>query len=229
MTGCCGSVACPDGMRSWLHTQINDQQLGLGEVSCMGMGCSHKLTLAEIERFHPLLAARADQLALEKALAGMADWVWCAAGCGAGGFQRSGGGGSGGGGGRAAPCCDRAGAGGVLICRTYECPHCAATMCTQCLLPAAHHETPAGVWRSCGAARVEADQASASEAHLWAVAKRCPAEHGGCGSLTQRDGGCSHMTCRVCRFQWCWLCAGKYQGKYTMGNRCPCPQAKGGG
>lgn len=34
------------------------------------------------------------------------------------------------------------------------------------------------------------------------IAKRCPK----CQAPTQRNGGCMHMTCRVCRYEWCWNC-----------------------
>ena len=51
--------------------------------------------------------------------------------------------------------------------------------------------------------------------------KDCPK----CGAPTQKNGGCSHITCRVCRYEWCWICMGKYQGRYTTLARatvCPC-------
>lgn len=32
--------------------------------------------------------------------------------------------------------------------------------------------------------------------------KRCPC----CCSQTNKDGGCNHMVCTVCGFEWCWIC-----------------------
>jgi len=32
--------------------------------------------------------------------------------------------------------------------------------------------------------------------------KPCP----GCGADTERNGGCSHMTCPQCQVEWCWNC-----------------------
>lgn len=46
------------------------------------------------------------------------------------------------------------------------------------------------------------------------VVKRCP--H--CKFYTEKNEGCNHMTCPECKFQWCWLCLGKYMdGHYRKG------------
>jgi hypothetical protein len=46
------------------------------------------------------------------------------------------------------------------------------------------------------------------------IIKKCPQ----CGIWTEKNEGCNHMTCAECKYQWCWLCNGKYQyGHYTKG------------
>lgn len=46
--------------------------------------------------------------------------------------------------------------------------------------------------------------------------KKCPR----CKWETEKNKGCNHMTCAVCRFQWCWLCEKEYkEGHYNNG---PC-------
>jgi hypothetical protein len=74
------------------------------------------------------------------------------------------------------------------------------------------------VWLACK----EAKKANESDQWLAKHAKTCPKAVGGCGVITARDGGCSHMKCQVCKFEWCWLCGGKYRNKYTFGAKCPC-------
>ena len=44
--------------------------------------------------------------------------------------------------------------------------------------------------------------------------KRCPR----CKIYTEKNEGCNHMTCSSCKYQWCWLCLGKYTyGHYDRG------------
>jgi len=39
-------------------------------------------------------------------------------------------------------------------------------------------------------------------------AKECP----GCRRLTEKNGGCNHMTCQQCRCHWCWICGERIDG-----------------
>eukprot|EP01052_Picozoa_sp_SAG31_P009712 SAG31_NODE_517_length_14689_cov_5.110487_3_plen_556_part_00 len=202
--GGCGCIACEESMRSWIDTQVLGDQKGTGEVTCVG--CTKLLSQAEIDRFHPQTGTRAEALMLEKTLAKMDDWMWCPSGCGAGGFST--------------------GCGRSKGCHAFCCPECDASFCCDCGLPEKYHVKNSGVWRSCSEALLQREQCEATEAYLRSgKVKACPKGSGGCGSLTERDGGCSHITCRVCKFEWCWLCEGKYRGKYTFGSKCPC---KGG-
>jgi len=39
-------------------------------------------------------------------------------------------------------------------------------------------------------------------------AKECP----GCKRLTEKNGGCNHMTCQQCSCHWCWVCSERIDG-----------------
>lgn len=49
---------------------------------------------------------------------------------------------------------------------------------------------------------------------------KCPS----CSSLCEKRDGCNHMTCPICRYQWCWLCKQQYRpGHYNRMNPLGCP------
>eukprot|EP01130_Rhizamoeba_saxonica_P016476 TRINITY_DN7624_c0_g1_i2.p1 TRINITY_DN7624_c0_g1~~TRINITY_DN7624_c0_g1_i2.p1 ORF type:complete len:560 (-),score=138.66 TRINITY_DN7624_c0_g1_i2:32-1672(-) len=43
---------------------------------------------------------------------------------------------------------------------------------------------------------------------LGANTKQCPR----CQVLVEKNGGCNHMTCRQCRYEWCWMCMKVWKG-----------------
>lgn len=47
-----------------------------------------------------------------------------------------------------------------------------------------------------------------SETSNWISAntKECPK----CSSTIEKSGGCNHMTCRKCRYEFCWMCSGPW-------------------
>ena len=46
--------------------------------------------------------------------------------------------------------------------------------------------------------------------------KKCP----NCNIVTEKSSGCNHMTCTKCKFQWCWLCNGKYTLEHYLEGKC---------
>jgi len=49
-----------------------------------------------------------------------------------------------------------------------------------------------------------------SETGHWVSAntKDCPR----CHVAVEKNGGCNHMTCRQCTYEWCWLCLKLWKG-----------------
>ncbi len=56
---------------------------------------------------------------------------------------------------------------------------------------------------------------------LQANTKICPK----CDSTIEKNGGCNHMTCRICRHDFCWLCSGDWRN-HTSCNKAPDIDAK---
>eukprot|EP01130_Rhizamoeba_saxonica_P017075 TRINITY_DN8115_c0_g1_i1.p1 TRINITY_DN8115_c0_g1~~TRINITY_DN8115_c0_g1_i1.p1 ORF type:complete len:823 (-),score=138.17 TRINITY_DN8115_c0_g1_i1:44-2248(-) len=49
--------------------------------------------------------------------------------------------------------------------------------------------------------------------------KKCPK----CQTNIEKNGGCSHITCYICQYQFCWICGRLYQsGNYVYSEECNC-------
>ncbi|KAL1925647.1 uncharacterized protein VTP21DRAFT_530 [Calcarisporiella thermophila] len=57
-----------------------------------------------------------------------------------------------------------------------------------------------------------------SETANWISAntKECPK----CHSTIEKNGGCNHMTCRKCKYEWCWVCMGPWTEHGTNWYNC---------
>jgi hypothetical protein len=50
--------------------------------------------------------------------------------------------------------------------------------------------------------------------------RKCP----NCHSMIEKNGGCNHMTCRNCKYEFCWACKSYYEDHCTGGLICPLVQ-----
>jgi len=76
-----------------------------------------------------------------------------------------------------------------------QCPTCKRASCFDC----------GSVWHE-GQSCKQAEEAGLIS---WTVGRdvgRCPR----CRSMIEKNAGCNHMTCSICRFQFCWICTRKW-------------------
>lgn len=87
-----------------------------------------------------------------------------------------------------------------------ECPQCHAHYCADCLL---NHDAST----TCA----QAKEAATEDWQRTHNVKQCP----NCRFGVEKDGGCNHMTCRKCKYEFCWLCLIKWPGFAAYGHDCP--------
>ncbi|KAL2111366.1 hypothetical protein VUR80DRAFT_10212 [Thermomyces stellatus] len=92
---------------------------------------------------------------------------------------------------------------------TCRCGHC---FCFGCTL-ADHQPAPCELVK-----RWLKKCADDSETANWISAntKECPK----CNSTIEKNGGCNHMTCRKCKYEFCWMCMGLWSEHGTSWYNC---------
>jgi hypothetical protein len=103
-------------------------------------------------------------------------------------------------------------------CRTVECSQCDYSFCTTCFC--ASHDGDCGLE---GQSNLLGSSDGFST-HTWIRrnTKPCPT----CKVRIQKNDGCSHMTCKMCKYEFCWICLGKYKGRHvpSSADKCLCDQ-----
>ncbi|KAK7493085.1 hypothetical protein BaRGS_00015606 [Batillaria attramentaria] len=109
--------------------------------------------------------------------------------------------------------CPRSGCGQPFMVDTpgprVVCPQCHFVFCRNCQ-GAVHEGDCSFQTRSSESSQDFSDPERAERAQwerqtaqtIEVTTKGCP----GCGTRTERDGGCMHMVCFRCGEEWCWLC-----------------------
>ncbi|KAM7218488.1 hypothetical protein V8F06_006092 [Rhypophila decipiens] len=60
----------------------------------------------------------------------------------------------------------------------------------------------------------QAKSKAANQEYISKTTKMCPKK--GCGVRIGRDGGCSHMTCKNCKTEFCWVCKVIWKNKVPL-------------
>ncbi|KAJ9151297.1 RBR-type E3 ubiquitin transferase [Pleurostoma richardsiae] len=190
---------------------------GCDRLSCPSPGCGHVYTHAQLAALATSETfARYDRFRLLSVLAALPNFRWCLReGCGSGQIYD--------GVPSAAPqpqpqpppfgllAAQLAGASGSA--GRVACDACGFEMCFA-------HQTPWHAGLSCAAydrqlrggrgPAEEQREEAATRAWIAAHTKACPGP--GCGVPVEKKGGCFHMTCRACRFEFCWECLADWGG-----------------
>ncbi|KAH7087765.1 hypothetical protein FB567DRAFT_621821 [Paraphoma chrysanthemicola] len=90
-----------------------------------------------------------------------------------------------------------------------SCCYCEYEMCLTCVRP----------WHGrsgCSMAKQMENEESLAQVKLLG-AKPCP----NCGVNIEKHGGCDHMTCHLCRHDFCWQCLVPYRGNVQHLDHCP--------
>jgi hypothetical protein len=203
----CGHAFCARCLESFMAAFVADGGT-FGTLRCPAApACSHTMTYREANvalRGRPDILTRLEMFTRDAALLLMPGFQWCA----------------------------RCTYGGVVVglgrgCTSVTCPVCETAWCSLCrtrhdaAAPCAADGTAAGA--SVAGGGDAAMTGDLSRAWVRSNTKPCPK----CAVPITRSSGCSHMTCRVCAFQFCWLCLNSYlPGTYVHSDTCNCARRR---
>ncbi|OQO09372.1 hypothetical protein B0A48_04770 [Cryoendolithus antarcticus] len=87
----------------------------------------------------------------------------------------------------------------------FRCEACETRSCVEC--QTSFHEGK--TCKDYQASTRQGEEDKKSVAKVKKMSKPCP----GCKTNFQKYTGCNHITCPICKAQWCWLCFAPYTGK----------------
>lgn len=157
-------------------------------LSCPSLGCEHEYTHEEVRMLvPPHVFARYDRLKLLKALSTEPDFRWCLReGCGNGQIHQI---------------LDQLGDGPLDRRRNHiQCDKCRFDMCFKHQIPW-HRGLSCAEYDRMKAGMAGNNNDEATQEWLLANTKMCR-----CGAYVEKQGGCFHMTCYSCRYEFCWEC-----------------------
>nr|POF04236.1 isoform 2 of cullin-9 [Quercus suber] len=182
------ATTCRECLASWMTSELETK--GSDGLKCPE--CPSILQYDDIQRAaSPVTFDAYEKLLTRNALAALDDFAWCLnPKCGSGQENPENN--------NYMDCA----ACGYKQCLTHKCEWHTNETCTQ-------YE-----YRTSGqAAR---DEEAKTEAMLDGISKKCPGP--GCGWRIEKISGCDHMTCKRCKFQFCWQCLASHEKIKKDGN-----------
>ena len=157
---------------------------GLDRLTCPSLNCGHVLSFNEVKSLaSPETFEKYEKLHLAATLSALPNFRWCLReGCGSGQIYDI----------------PPHGDSDRDLANRVACPECHFSMCFEHQVP--WHET-----HTCGQYDAIAHPTD-SETQEWIQqnTRACPGP--ACGVPVEKNHGCFHMTCRSCRYEFCWEC-----------------------
>lgn len=195
----CGHECCLSCLGDYLKHQV-DKFTTVPVVRCFTRNCKQSISLKDMTNILSLtcpevLSKYQDRLFLAS-LTRMEDFQWCTK-CEYGGLTPS--------------------TASSSTCRDVQCTSCSHVFCAECREEGHPEMTCSEKYKQVMSTDLTVTEKQSAKL-IRQSSKPCPQ----CLVNTERSAGCSHMSCSMCKFQWCWLCGNEYKGRYTFSTQCPC-------
>lgn len=182
------SEICSQCLDSWIVSALGEN--GIDGIKCPE--CPEKLEYQDVQQVaSPATFHAYDKATITQALSSLPEFAWCLA-----------------------PNC-KSGQLNVDNSNYMDCASCGYKQCLQ-------HKVAWHTGETCEQYeyRTSGEKAKEEEAQTLAMldsmSKVCPGP--GCGWRIQKSDGCDHVTCRKCRFEFCWQCLASHAEIKKVGN-----------
>ncbi|KAF2692067.1 hypothetical protein K458DRAFT_286283 [Lentithecium fluviatile CBS 122367] len=186
---------CRDCFAAWIGSELENKDWQ--SIKCPGSDCRVILAHEEVKQYATKeVFEKFDSYAVRAALGDDPNFRWCRAqGCNSGQVHLSG-----------------------EDSNIFRCVACGHRVCV------IHNDTfhegetcQEFDYRTSGQKeRDQRKQEEASERAIGKLTKKCPGK--GCSFNIQKNGGCDHMTCSRCHYEFCWECLADYNKIRRRGN-----------
>jgi hypothetical protein len=179
---------CKECLQSWMASEFDTK--GCDGIKCPE--CAQTLEYNEVQQAASADIFEAyDKLAFRNALGSLDEFAWClAVGCGSGQLN-------------------------IENNHFMDCISCGYKQCLNHKVAWHDGETCEQYdYRTSG--QKKRDEEKKDEEMLNTLSKKCPGP--GCGWRIQKIDGCEHMTCKKCKFEFCWQCLASHAEIKRVGN-----------